>query len=237
MSLQYLNQQGLEGIGRFYSKYRGIVLDNEDPENLGRIKVVVPSVSNESVEWAYPSSIQGSPNSGMKYITPSLGQTVWVEFENGDLLYPVWSYYGWGDKECPEELKDVDTCGIVTPSGHKVYLKDNEGELIIIIANTKGEEVSQFSIKQGEISLKGIHINLQGGGQGIVLTNKLVEKLNTLEKQLNNLKQTITQAASAVVPQDGGKAAFSVLSGWSSSKITETKMEDIENTQILQNES
>ena len=215
MSLQYLNQQGLEGIGRFYSKYRGIVLDNEDPENLGRIKVVVPSVSNESVEC----------------------QTVWVEFENGDLLYPVWSYYGWGDKECPEELKDVDTCGIVTPSGLKVYLKDNEGELIIIIANTKGEEVSQFSIKQGEINLKGIHINLQGGGQGIVLTNKLVEKLNTLEKQLNNLKQTITQAASAVVPQDGGKAAFSVLSGWSSSKITETKMEDIENTQILQNES
>ena len=81
MSLQYLNQQGLEGIGRFYSKYRGIVLDNEDPENLGRIKVVVPSVSNESIEWAYPSSIQGSPNSGMKYITPSLGQTVWVELK------------------------------------------------------------------------------------------------------------------------------------------------------------
>lgn len=237
MSLQYLNQRGLEGIGRYYSKYRGIVLDNIDSENLGRIQVVVPSVSNENSEWAYPSVIQGSPNSGMKYITPSLGQTVWIEYENGDPLYPIWSYYGWGENECPEELKDPDTLGIITPSGHKLFLKDNEGELTISIADEKGNEVSQYKMVRGQIYIQGDNITMQGGGQGIVLTNKLVERLNLIEKDINKLKSTITQAGSATVPQDGGKAAFAVLASYSNPTLEETTQEDIENQQILQNES
>lgn len=235
--LGFINQEGCEGLGRFYSKYRGVVLDNTDPDNLGRILVVVPSVNNELAEWAFPAVFQGSPNSGMKYITPSLGETVWVEFECGDPMYPIWSYCGWAMRECPEELKDTNSIGFITPSGNKVILKDSEGIMIISIVDSSGKELSNISIEKDIVKVKAKEIRLQTGGQGIVLTDKLVNQLNKIEDELSNLKTTIVNASNAVVPEDGGKSAFGVLSSWSSKKITKTVMKDIENTQIFQNES
>jgi len=40
---------------RYPGFYRGVVVDNADPKNLGRIKMIVPQVSGESVtDWAWP---------------------------------------------------------------------------------------------------------------------------------------------------------------------------------------
>ena len=40
-----ITDEGLEGLGRYYSVYRGIVVDNNDVEkNMNRIKVCVPEV-------------------------------------------------------------------------------------------------------------------------------------------------------------------------------------------------
>lgn len=39
----------------YYGLYRGVVVDNNDPKNLGRIKMMVPQVSGENVtDWAWP---------------------------------------------------------------------------------------------------------------------------------------------------------------------------------------
>ena len=40
---------------KYYGFYRGVVVDNNDPKNLGRLKMVVPQVSGENVtDWAWP---------------------------------------------------------------------------------------------------------------------------------------------------------------------------------------
>ena len=40
---------------RYPGFYRGVVVDNNDPKNLGRIKMIVPQVSGENVtDWAWP---------------------------------------------------------------------------------------------------------------------------------------------------------------------------------------
>lgn len=40
---------------KYYGFYRGVVVDNNDPKNLGRIKMIVPQVSGENVtDWAWP---------------------------------------------------------------------------------------------------------------------------------------------------------------------------------------
>lgn len=81
---------------KFYGKYRGTVLNNIDPMQIGRIQVVVPSVSSViPTTWAMPSYPLAGPQNGA-YFVPIIGAGVWVEFEGGDPDFPIWSgcWYG-----------------------------------------------------------------------------------------------------------------------------------------------
>jgi hypothetical protein len=76
---------------RFFGKYRGTVVNNVDPQKMGRIMVSVPDVSGISPStWAMPCV----PVLGMQmglFTVPQIGSGVWVEFEQGNPDYPVWS--------------------------------------------------------------------------------------------------------------------------------------------------
>lgn len=81
---------------RFYGKYRGMVVNNIDPMQLGRIQVMVPDVSNIMLSsWAMPCLPVGGLQMGM-FTVPMIGAGVWVEFEQGDPDYPIWTgcFYG-----------------------------------------------------------------------------------------------------------------------------------------------
>ena len=85
---------------RFYGKYRGFVVDNIDPEQLGRISATVLDILGDiPTTWALPCV----PVAGMIglasgiYVVPPIGANVWIEFEHGDINYPIWSGCYWGD--------------------------------------------------------------------------------------------------------------------------------------------
>lgn len=81
---------------RFYGKYRGTVINNIDPMQLGRIQAIVPDVSNlVPTSWAMPSLPVGGIQMGM-FTTPPVGSGVWMEFEQGDPDYPIWTGCFWG---------------------------------------------------------------------------------------------------------------------------------------------
>lgn len=68
----------------FYGIYRALVVNTGDPQNFGRVQVSVPSVNNIGVDWAMPCKEYRSK------AMPPVGSQVWVMFEGGDPLYPVW---------------------------------------------------------------------------------------------------------------------------------------------------
>jgi uncharacterized protein involved in type VI secretion and phage assembly len=81
---------------KFYGKYRGMVLNNVDPQQIGRLLVQVPDV--EALlpsSWAMPCFPFTGRQMGA-YMIPQIGSGVWVEFEQGDPDYPIWSgcWYG-----------------------------------------------------------------------------------------------------------------------------------------------
>jgi hypothetical protein len=81
---------------RFYGKYRGTVVNNLDPEQLGRIQAIVPAVSNMvPTSWAMPCVPMAGKEQGV-YMVPQLGAGVWIEFEEGDPDKPIWVGGYWG---------------------------------------------------------------------------------------------------------------------------------------------
>jgi hypothetical protein len=75
----------------FIGKYRGVVINNVDPEMRGRILVQVSDVSTLFPStWALPCLPVGGMQSGI-FTVPPIGAGVWIEFEQGDLNYPIWT--------------------------------------------------------------------------------------------------------------------------------------------------
>src|SRR5919204_6862463 len=81
---------------RFYGKYRGTVVNNVDPLQIGRIQAIVPDVSNVvPTSWAMPCLPGAGINTGF-YTVPQIGSGVWIEFESGDPDRPIWVGGLWG---------------------------------------------------------------------------------------------------------------------------------------------
>jgi hypothetical protein len=81
---------------RYYGKYRGVVLDNIDPQQIARLIVQVPDVLGLSPSsWAMPCVPMAGLQAGC-FIVPPVGSQVWVEFEQGDPDYPIWVGGFWG---------------------------------------------------------------------------------------------------------------------------------------------
>lgn len=81
---------------KYYGIYRATVVNNIDPEQMGRINVIVPAVGGVTPStWAMPSIPFSGKQSGA-FMVPQIGAGVWVQFEAGDPDYPVWTGGFWG---------------------------------------------------------------------------------------------------------------------------------------------
>lgn len=112
---------------QFWGKYRGIVIDNEDPLMLGRLQVSVPQVLGEVLTaWAMPCVPYAGRQVGF-YMMPSVGAAVWVEFEGGDPDYPIWAGCFWREGERPIEA-ELPTMRMIQTSSGKLVFNDLPGE-------------------------------------------------------------------------------------------------------------
>jgi uncharacterized protein involved in type VI secretion and phage assembly len=78
---------------QYFGKYRGTVLLNIDPEQRGRLMLMVPDVFGPVPStWAEPCVPLAGPTGPPMgtYFVPPIGAGVWVEFEQGDPNYPIW---------------------------------------------------------------------------------------------------------------------------------------------------
>lgn len=162
---EVLRVWGLEKLGRYYSQYRAIVVDSKpDDKNIGDITVHIPRVQGGMKIIARSKASVGGPGYGKRFFLPHPGEVVWVEFQNGDPCQPLWSYHTWGIDECPEELKDLNTCGIVTPNGNKILINEGDkGDSLTITIN----EGSTIKIEKDVVTFN------DGSNHGLVNIDKL----------------------------------------------------------------
>jgi hypothetical protein len=159
-----IDRSGVEGFGRYYSVYRGIVITREtDDENYtGRLFISVSGLDRSVNLWALPKYNHGYNGGGFKGLDPLPGTMVFVEFERGNPARPLWSFHGWSKGECPESLRHPEKMGIVTPEGHSIVWNDNKGTLDLKVnpKETEGKIQIQGGPAEGDIEplVKGTQI-------------------------------------------------------------------------------
>lgn len=147
----------------FHGKYRGLVMDNIDPEKRGRVRVSVPAVLGDGQQsWAEPCVPYAGPGVGL-FAVPPVKAKVWVEFEGGDADYPILAGALWCPDEAPPpglaEVKVWKTEAIT------ITLSDLEGEGGLTI------EVGSPAVNTPmKLALTSAGIELSMGGSSVKLT-------------------------------------------------------------------
>lgn len=110
-------------------------------------------------------------------------------------------------------------------------LSGDLNNLCVLAADT----LASAKLTIGDISVfidkEGVVLN---GGElgGLVKLEELIKKLNTLESQLNQLKNILKEWTPT--PNDGGAALKTVTSTWAGQPIATTKRSELENIKVKQ---
>lgn len=187
---------GDAGRPAFYGKYAGIVSNRDDPKSIGRLRARVPEVFGEDEEcgWALPCLPWGGGHNRGFFALPEVGDTVWIEFEAGDPMRPIWAGTFWG---APDSSGGQDDLGSATgteapegpdgpaapglyilrsKAGHVVSL-DDDGELVVI-AEASGAEIRISG--QGEITITADKIKLgENASESLILGDSFMQFFNS----------------------------------------------------------
>jgi uncharacterized protein involved in type VI secretion and phage assembly len=114
---------------RFFGKYRGLVFDNLDPLQIGRVQAQVPDALGETPSsWALPCIPAAGIQAGC-FIVPPIGSQVWIEFEQGDSDYPIWTGGFWGS------VADVPVAALTPapiPPGQNIVLQTTGQNALVL---------------------------------------------------------------------------------------------------------
>ncbi len=143
----------------------GIVTNNKDPDDLGRVKVKFPWLSDsDESNWARVISPMAGKERGLFFL-PEVDDEVLVAFEFGDINMPYIIGSLWNGKDKPPQTNSDGKNNmriIKSRSGHLIKLDDTDGaekiEIIDkseknkIVIDAKNEKISIISNKDISIS-------------------------------------------------------------------------------------
>jgi Type VI secretion system/phage-baseplate injector OB domain len=157
------------GTRRYYGKYRGTVIENIDPEQIGRVLLEVPDVLGITPSsWAMPCVPAAGIQSGV-FVVPPIGSQVWVEFEQGDPDYPIWTGGFWG---LVADVPIFATAPPAIPPGQNIVMQTS-GQNMVMVSDapptpaTGGIVLKSVSGAMIVVNETGIYIS---NGQGATIT-------------------------------------------------------------------
>jgi hypothetical protein len=163
------DQPGQGNSKRYYGKYRGLVIENIDPEQIGRVLVQVPDVLGETPSsWAMPCVPVAGIQAGI-FAVPPIGSQVWIEFEQGDSDYPIWTGGFWGTVA---DVPIFATAPPAIPPGQNIVVQTT-GENKLMISDAPPTPVTGGIVLQSAsgamivVNETGIYID---NGQGATIT-------------------------------------------------------------------
>jgi len=147
-----LRDEKLEALkNKLFGLWRGIVINVNDPKNLGRIRAQVHELFGEKDEtnWASYCSPFGGGGAGFFFL-PEVGDSIWIAFEAGDINRPVWLGFWFNQVDAKPADAAPRKRVLQTRSGHKVIFDDG-GKTIRI--EDSGAQSIEWNAQDGEITI------------------------------------------------------------------------------------
>ena len=189
----------LTGGGRQLAVVPGVVTNNQDPDNLGRVKVSFPWLAEgEESAWARLVTPVAGAQRGLFWL-PEVGDEVLLAFEHGDLGRPYVLGGLWNGADTPPtDAGDGRAVRVLkSRSGHLVRLDDSDGAEKIEIVDKSGNNTIVVDTAANTITLtSGKDIQLKAP-QGKI-------RLEAQEVQIGSSADTKVEASGSLTVQASG---------------------------------
>lgn len=143
--LQTIKKMGLEYYKVYYGYYPAQVSNTEDPEQRGRIKVIVPSIlgDKELAQWISAADYRMAGKKSGEFMPPYKGDWITVIFEHGHLSSPKYiagGFYAKDEllsdfKDGYEKSKGPQVRGWIFQNGTKILIDETSGKEKVLIQN------------------------------------------------------------------------------------------------------
>jgi uncharacterized protein involved in type VI secretion and phage assembly len=145
---------------RYTALYIGHVVDREDPEGLGRVRVRIPGLVEPASAWAFPlGTVGGGSDRRGFFCVPEKGAEVGVLFSQGDVDHPYYLAGHWGrpggQVEVPEPVRGLAKSDVpdirAFETGRFLLVFDDRGgkESLAIKDKTSGDQVEFDGVAMG----------------------------------------------------------------------------------------
>jgi uncharacterized protein involved in type VI secretion and phage assembly len=176
----FVNQQShINRAERIFGVVVGVVTNNQDPDNMGRIKVKFPWLSDEEEShWARVLTPMAGKDRGI-YFLPEVDDEVLVAFEHGMIEFPYVIGSLWnGEDAAPasNENGENNIRIIKSRSGHIIRIDDtgDKGKIEIVDAGKKNSIV--ISADDDTITIAAdADITIQSSNGKLIINAKGVE--------------------------------------------------------------
>jgi len=186
--------------GRTAGVTPALVLDNKDPQGLGRVKVKFPNLSDDDIgHWARVAVLMAGNQRGTFFL-PEAGDEVLVAFEAGDITRPFILGGLWNGQDAPP---DTNADGknnlrlIKSRSGHVIRLDDTDGSEKIEIVDKSGNNHLTFDTANNTITIASAKDITLDASQGTI-------KLTAQNISLSSTADTKVDAQSGLTLQASG---------------------------------
>jgi len=152
-----------DGELRLDGLHVGEVVDREDPEGLGRVRVRIPGLIEPASAWAWPLGTLGGGSDRRGFFSvPEKGAEVGVLFHQGDVDHPHYLCGHWGKPDGEAEVPEPAR-GLSKEDAPRVRAFETE-RFLLSFDDREGKEALVVKDK-----LSGDQIEFDGKGMGITV--------------------------------------------------------------------
>lgn len=190
--------------GRFYGVHPALVIDNQDPDGQGRVRIRLPwspDTDGAAYEaWARLATLMAGADRGSWFI-PDVDDEVLVAFEGGDTRHPYVVGMLWNGRDAPPEQMDSgnNLKTLLSRAGIRITMDDSDGAVKLTLSTPGGHSLV-FSDEDSSIraaDANGNVIKMDGGGISISAAAKV------------KIDAALIEASAGLVTVDAGLSKFS----------------------------